>query len=95
MFQTITDLLSICTVDLWHDELDSLGDELALLPGDGLAGLVTRPDLLALGVRLPQGDAVLLGHVPALGQQLRVRDCLLTLRKILFVQFVEKHPKMR
>ena len=52
-------------------------------------------DLLAIGIGLPESDAVLLGHVPALGQQLRVRDCLLTLRKILFVQFVEKHPKMR
>ena len=52
-------------------------------------------DLLAIGIGLPKSDAVLLGHVPALRQQLRVRDCLLTLRKILFVQFVEKHPKMR
>ena len=85
MFQTITDLLSICTVDLWHDELDSLGDELALLPGDGLAGLVTRPDLLALRVRLPQGDAVLLGHVPALGQHLHVGDHLPALINIKII----------
>ena len=57
-------------------------------------------DLLAIGIGLPESDAVLLGHVPALGQQLRVRDCLLALgRKVnnqnIFVQFVEKRPKMR
>ena len=52
-------------------------------------------DLLAIGIGLPESDAVLLGHVPALGQQLRVRDCLLALRKIFFVQFVEKRPEMR
>ena len=58
------------------------------------------PYLLAIGIGLPESDAVLLGHVPALGQQLRVRDCLLALgRKVnnqnIFVQFVEKRPKMR
>ena len=57
-------------------------------------------DLLAIGIGLPESDAVLLGHVPALGQQLRVRDCLLTLRRKvnnqnIFVKFAEKRPKMR
>ena len=42
-------LVAIGAVDLGHDELDVLGDELALLPRDGLAGLVARPHLAARG----------------------------------------------
>ena len=63
----IPDLLAIRAVDLRDNELDRLGDELALLPGDGLTGLVASPLLLPFRVRLPERDAVLLGHVPALG----------------------------
>ena len=77
----IPDLLAICAVDLGDDELDRLGDEFALLPGDRLTGLVARPLLLALRVCLPERDAVLLGHVPALGQHLHVGDHLPTLHK--------------
>ena len=33
-------------------------------------------DLLAIGIGLPESDAVLLGHVPALGQHLHVGDHL-------------------
>ena len=41
----IPDLLLVAAVDLGDDELDVLRDELALLPGNGLAGLGTSPDL--------------------------------------------------
>jgi hypothetical protein len=37
--------------DLWDDEADRLGDELALLPCHGLARLVTRPHLPRLHVQ--------------------------------------------
>ena len=33
-------------------------------------------DLLAIGIGLPESDAVLLGNVPALGQHLHVGDHL-------------------
>ena len=48
-------------------EVDGLVHQFALLPGDGLAGLVARPLLLPVRVCLPERDAVLLGHIPALG----------------------------
>ena len=70
----VPDLLAVSAVDLRHDELDSLGDQLALLPGDGLAGLIASPDLVALRVCLPQSDAVLLGHVLAFRQHFNVRN---------------------
>ena len=70
----VPDLLAVSAVDLRHDELDSLGDQLALLPGDGLAGLVASPDLVALRVCLPESDAVLLGHVLAFRQHFNVRN---------------------
>ncbi len=37
----------------------------------------SKEHLLSVGVRLPEGDTVLLGHVAALGQHLGVRDRLL------------------
>ena len=37
--------LFVRAVDLWYEELDNLGDKLALLPGDGLAALLARPHL--------------------------------------------------
>jgi hypothetical protein len=41
-----------------------------------LAGKEYEGHLLPVGVRLPEGDTVLLGHVAALGQHLRVGDRL-------------------
>ena len=41
-------LLTIGAVDLGDDELDGLGNQLALLPGDGLTGLITGPNLFSL-----------------------------------------------
>ena len=63
-----------------------------------ITNIIICLDLLAIGIGLPESDTVLLGHVPALGQQLRVRDRLLALRRKVnnqnvFVQFVEKRPK--
>ena len=65
-------------------ELDILGDQFAFLPGDGVAGLVAGPHLVAVLVRLPVGEhAVGLGHVHALGHQLAVRDAPLGLHAAL------------
>ena len=66
------EFLLVSTVDLRDKELDNLGDELALLPGDGLTALLARPHLVTLRVPLPQGHAVLLGHVLTLGHHLGV-----------------------
>lgn len=43
----VPDLPPVRAVDLGHDELDRLRDELALLPGHRLARLVTSPNLTA------------------------------------------------
>ena len=51
-------LLGVLTDDLRDDELHVLLDELALLPGHGLAGVSPGPDLLAVLVSLPVGDTV-------------------------------------
>ena len=64
--------LFVRAVDFWYEELDNLGDKLALLPGDGLAALLARPHGVPLLVPLPQGDAILLGHVLTLGDHLGV-----------------------
>ena len=65
-------------------ELDILGDQFALLPGDGVTGLVASPHLVAVLVRLPVGEhAVGLGHVHALGHQLPVGDVPLGLHAAL------------
>ena len=42
----IPDLLLVAAGDLRHDELDILGDQLALLPGNGLTRLGPGPDLI-------------------------------------------------
>ena len=76
----VPDLVPVGAVDLGHDELHVLGDELALLPGDGLAGLVPGPHLLAVGVGLPEGDAVLLGHIATFRQHFYVRNYFATLK---------------
>lgn len=70
----VPDLLAVSAVDLGHDELDSLGDQLALLPGDRLTGLITRPDLLAVRICLPESDTVLLGHILTFRQHFDVGD---------------------
>ena len=54
----VPQLLPVLTDNLGDDELNLLGYELALLPGDGLALLGPGPDLLPVLVRLPVGDAV-------------------------------------
>ena len=41
------ELLLLQAVHLRHDELDLLGHQLALLPGDGLTLLSSSPDLLS------------------------------------------------
>ena len=41
----VPDLLLVIAVNLGDDELDVFRDQLALLPGDGLAGLRPSPDL--------------------------------------------------
>ena len=65
-------------------ELDILGDQFALLPGDGVTGLVASPHLVAVLVRLPVGEhAVGLGHVHAFGHQLPVGDVPLGLHAAL------------
>ena len=46
----VPDLLLVAAVDLGHDELDVLGDQFALLPGDRLALLGTGPDLMGIRV---------------------------------------------
>ena len=48
----------------------------------------TKVHLVPVAVRLPVGDAVLLGHVPALGQQLLVRDLLLGLGALLLYELL-------
>ena len=63
----VPELLLGLALDLRNDELDVLGNQLALLPGDRLTGLITRPDLLAVRICLPESDTVLLGHIPTLG----------------------------
>ena len=40
--------------------------------------MLNADDLLSVGVSLPEGDTVLFGHVPALGQHLRVGYRLLS-----------------
>ena len=72
----VPDLLLVAAGDVGDDELDLLGHQLALLPGDGLAGVGAGPLLVPLAVGLPESDAVLLRHVPTLGQHLLVRDLL-------------------
>ena len=54
----VPQLLPVLTDNLGDDELNLLGYELALLPGDGLALLGPGPDLLSVLVRLPVCDAV-------------------------------------
>ena len=54
----VPQLLPVLADNLRDDELDLLRHQLALLPGDGLALLCSRPDLLPVLVRLPVGDAV-------------------------------------
>ena len=54
----VPQLLPVLTDNLGDDELNLLGYELALLPGDGLALLGPGPDLLPVLVRLPVSDAV-------------------------------------
>ena len=76
----VPNLIAVGTVDLWHNELHILGDEFALLPGDGLTSFVSGPDLLSVGVGLPEGDAVLLGYVATLRQHFDVRNNLATLK---------------
>ena len=48
-------------------EVDGLVHQFTLLPGDGLAALLAGPHLIPLLVSLPEGHAVLLGHVTTLG----------------------------
>ena len=54
----VPQLLPVLTDNLGDDELNLLGYELALLPGDGLALLGPGPDLLPVLVSLPVCDAV-------------------------------------
>ena len=75
----VPELLLVSTSHLGDDELDVFLLELALLPGDGLALLSSRPDLLPVVVSLPECDAVLLRDIPALREQLLVGDGLLAL----------------
>ena len=41
----VPELVAVGAVDLRHDELDVLGNQLALLPGNRLARLITSPHL--------------------------------------------------
>ena len=45
LWLVVPNLLAISAVDLWDNELDSLGNQLTLLPGDRLTGFVASPDL--------------------------------------------------
>ena len=42
----VPQLLLVATGHIWYDELHVLGDQLALLPGDGLAVVSSSPDLI-------------------------------------------------
>ena len=74
------DLLGVGAVDLRYDELDVLGDQLALLPSYWFTGFVSCPDLLPIGIGLPESYTVLLRHISALRQHLYVRDHLTSLK---------------
>ena len=63
-------------VDVGDPEVDCLVHQLALLPGDWLTALLASPHLIPLLVSLPEGDAVLFGHVATLRNLLDVRHSL-------------------
>ena len=50
----IPDLLLVTAGDLRDNELDILGDQLALLPGDRLTGLCPSPHLINTGMEFYQ-----------------------------------------
>ena len=58
----VPNLLTIGAVDLGDDELDGLGNQLALLPGDGLAGLITGPNLFSLVERFVRCETIRVDH---------------------------------
>ena len=76
----VPDFISVSAVDFWNNELDVLRDQLALLPCDGLAGLIASPDLLAIRIGLPKCDTVLFGHIAAFRQHFDVWDYFSTLK---------------
>ena len=55
-------LLTIGAVDLGDDELDGLGNQLALLPGDGLTCLITGPNLFSLVERFVRCQTIIRDH---------------------------------
>merc|ERR1719186_1300874 len=61
---------------LLRSEIHVLLDKVALLPGHGGASLPSGPNLVAVTIDVPLSVAVLLGHSPALGHLLPVRDIL-------------------
>ena len=52
-------------------------------------------NLFSICVRLPESDTVLLGHVPALWQKLRVGDGLLALRAPLLDELLRRQLRLR
>merc|ERR1719234_723268 len=90
----VPELLLGFALDLRHDELHILGHKLALLPRHWLASVSARPNLFSISVSLPESDTVLLGHVPALGQQLRVGDGLLALCAALLDELLRRKLRL-
>lgn len=90
----VPQLLPIRARDLRDNEADGLGDQLALLPRHGLAGLITGPNLLAILVGLPEGDTVLLRHVLTLGQHLGVGDNLLSGLTLLLHELLSRQLRL-
>merc|ERR1719508_627575 len=69
-------LLIVEVLDVAGSEALGLLHKGALLPGHGGASLPSGPNLVAVIIDVPLGVTVLLGHSPALGLLLSVRDIL-------------------
>merc|ERR1719186_1095153 len=67
-------------------EVHVLLHDVALLPGHGAAILLTTPHLVAVLVDVPVGDAVILGHLLALGKLLLVLDRVVLLLAVLVLE---------
>jgi len=88
LWLVVPQLLLVTAGDLWDDELDILGHQLALLPGHRLTAFLPCPDLLPILILLPQSHAVLLRHISALRKKLLVRDGLLALSASLLYKLL-------
>merc|ERR1719186_2061975 len=67
-------------------EVHVLLHDVALLPGHGAALLLSAPHLVTVPIDVPVGDAVILGHLPALWQLLLVLDRVVLLLAVLVLE---------